>query len=191
MSVLLIDSRLFRLQEALTVAAGLAVAEGIENITGLRAELKWPNDVLLGGRKVAGVLVECRRVSGKDAIVIGMGINVGVSPPAGLVDAPATCLADSFDESPDRAAVLCEVLSRLDEWISAVVGEDIEPLHEAWVSRCGMLGQRVAVEYGGRRIVGRVLDVSPLDGLVLVDDRGTNLHLPAAGTTILPCNTDE
>ncbi|MBI3539254.1 MAG: biotin--[acetyl-CoA-carboxylase] ligase, partial [Candidatus Eisenbacteria bacterium] len=60
---------------SLPLAAGLALARALEAL-GLRADLKWPNDVLVGSRKLAGILCESRRTSGGDAVVIGLGVNV-------------------------------------------------------------------------------------------------------------------
>jgi BirA family biotin operon repressor/biotin-[acetyl-CoA-carboxylase] ligase len=185
MSVLLRDSGTGLRHEALTIAAGLSAAEGIEEACGLHTELKWPNDVLLDGAKVAGVLVERREADGGVALVVGVGVNVAWSPPPERVDAPATHLAAHLSHPADRAETARAILRRLDAWVDAIARGDLRALHDAWVGRCGMLGERVAVLSGGRRRVGRVWDVHPLEGLVLVDDHGTRAVLPAAGASIV------
>jgi len=173
--------------EALTIAAGLAVAEGIEEgCAGLVAcELKWPNDVLIEHRKVAGVLVELRRHDGRPSVVVGIGINVGASPGAGEADAPAAHLAEFVGADVERIEVVRGVLRRLDAWVAAVAAGELAALHDAWVARCGMMNQRVTVDCKGQRHVGRVLDVSPLDGLVLSCDDGRRVHVPAERASLV------
>jgi BirA family transcriptional regulator, biotin operon repressor / biotin---[acetyl-CoA-carboxylase] ligase len=108
----------------LTGVAAQSCAEAIRDLTGLAPELKFPNDVLLGERKVAGVLAEAR----EERVVLGIGINVNV-PETGLpqeVDRPATSLLVETGREIDRAELLVELLERLerryDDWISGVRG---------------------------------------------------------------------
>jgi BirA family biotin operon repressor/biotin-[acetyl-CoA-carboxylase] ligase len=105
----------------LTGVAAQACAEAIEALTGLTPELRFPNDVLLGGRKTAGVLAEAR----DGRIVLGVGVNVNVTSeqlPAGI-DRPATSLLAETGRRLDRAELLAELLERLerryDAWLSA------------------------------------------------------------------------
>jgi BirA family biotin operon repressor/biotin-[acetyl-CoA-carboxylase] ligase len=113
-----IDPR--RLPE-LTGVAAQAAAEAIEAVTGLALELKEPNDLLIGGRKVAGVLAEAR----EERVVLGIGINVNIAE-ADLpedVDLPATSLLAESGRETDRAELLVELLDRLERrykaWVSA------------------------------------------------------------------------
>ncbi|MFW6065242.1 MAG: biotin--[acetyl-CoA-carboxylase] ligase [Planctomycetota bacterium] len=180
MSVLLSAGSAAKSHEALTVAAGLAVAEALDAF-GVDCLLKWPNDVLLDTVKVAGVMVELR----DGCAVIGCGVNVNAAPPAGEVDFPATCLAETVGHPLERAEVAREMLRRLDEWVEHVETGRFGPLHDAFTSRCATINRRVEVRCGRRKYAGRALDVSPLEGLVLLSDEGRRLHVPAAGSTIL------
>lgn len=184
MSVVLADAQTLP-TEAVTVSAGLAVAEAVEDVAGLHPGLKWPNDVLLDGEKLAGVLVEARRVRDRQARVVGVGVNVTSAPPGEAVDAPACCLADRTDGTVERVDLVRAVLVRLEHRLEEVAEGRLDGLHDAWRSRCAMLHERLRVRSDGRELIGRVLDVDPLEGLVLVDDRGTRHHLPAATTTVL------
>ena len=105
----------------LTGVAALACAEAIEGATGAAPELKFPNDLLLRGRKVAGVLAEAR----ESRVVLGIGINVNI-PQEELpqeVDVPATSLLVETGRELDRAELLVELLERLerryDAWVNA------------------------------------------------------------------------
>lgn len=187
LSVLLVDAAAPDVpgHEALTIAAGLAVAEGVEIACGLKTQLEWPNDVLLDGEKLAGVLVELRRGGGGRFFVIGAGINVNAAPPAAQIDSPVTCLADHLGHPVERIELIRAVLRRLDRWVGRISAGRLGRLHSAWLSRCGMINQRIAVLCKGIRHVGRVLDVSPLEGLVLSCDDGRRVHLPAECSTVL------
>jgi BirA family biotin operon repressor/biotin-[acetyl-CoA-carboxylase] ligase len=170
-------------QEALTLAAGLVVAEGIEESTGVTSKLDWPNDVVIGESKLAGILVEVR---GKE-IVIGFGINVFSTPPIEQVSRPATCLAKELGgiSSLERIEILRSVLGRMDWWVSALQDGRSDELHDRWCSRCGMVNRRIRIQSSGNRFTGRVIDVSPYEGLVVLDDDGQRLHFPAATSTIV------
>jgi BirA family biotin operon repressor/biotin-[acetyl-CoA-carboxylase] ligase len=183
-SVLLCEAVETLSPEAVTIAAGLAVAEAIEQETHLHAELKWPNDVLIGGAKVAGVLVERRIENGNAAMVIGLGVNVAATPPADQVDPPAVCLVDAAGEPVDRKALARAILGRLDDWIERIAAGELTELHDAWVEHCGMMHERVTAISSGLEYVGRIVDVSPLLGLELIDDHGLRVHLPASNTSL-------
>ncbi|MEK6275278.1 MAG: biotin--[acetyl-CoA-carboxylase] ligase [Actinomycetota bacterium] len=108
----------------LSLVAGEACAEAIAAVTGLEPEIKLPNDILVSGRKTAGILAEAR----DGRVVLGIGINVNV-PPDELpteVDRPATSLLVEAGAEIDRAELLIELLSvlerRYDEWVAAARG---------------------------------------------------------------------
>jgi len=185
MSVLLLDDRQELHLGALTVAGGVAVAEGIDEYVGLPTRLKWPNDVLLDGKKVSGVLTEARRIAGRQAVVVGMGINVNSCPPPEQVARPATCIASEAGHLVERTELIRAVISRLECWVRQIVQGRGEGLHKAWASRCDMIGTRTTVVCSQRQYTGRVLDISPLDELVLAQDDGQCVTLPAKGSTFL------
>jgi BirA family biotin operon repressor/biotin-[acetyl-CoA-carboxylase] ligase len=171
--------------EGLTIAAGLAVAEGIEQATGVRAMLEWPNDVVFEGAKLAGVMVEVREVPAGGRLVVGFGINVAGAPAPGEVARAVTCLTEAAGTAPERIEVLRAVLVALDGRVADVRARRIAALHDAWARRCAMLNRRVTVASAGRRVTGRVLDVSPREGLFLLTDAGERLHLAAATSTVV------
>ena len=188
-SVLLHEAAAALPAEALTVAAGLAVAEGIERAAAVETTLAWPNDVLIGPAKVAGVLVEVRSsgppAGGGGRVVVGIGINVNAVPPPGEVSGAATSLARAAGRDVERIEVCRGVLASLDGWVRALAEGAVELLHRRWLSRCEMVNRRFRFVAGGRDVAGRILDVHPMEGLILLCDDGQRLHLPAATTTVL------
>ena len=105
----------------LTVVAGQATAEAIAHVTDVAPEIKLPNDILVGGRKIAGILAEAR----DGRVVLGIGVNVNVSAPdlPQGIDPAATSLLVETGSEIDRVELLIELLDRLerayDEWIAA------------------------------------------------------------------------
>src|SRR5271165_1926329 len=108
----------------LPLATGVAVVDAIAAVTGVEAGLKWPNDVLVGDRKLAGILAEV--APSETVIVVGLGVNVTLRPDE-IGEPGATSLLDLGVEAPDRDALvtrlLCELGRRLDVW-RATAGTD-------------------------------------------------------------------
>ena len=109
----------------LSVVAGLAAADAIAEQTGVHPEMRFPNDLLIGGRKVAGILAEAR----DERVVLGIGIHTNIAEddlPTD-VDTPATSLLLEAGERVDRAGLLAALLERLearyDAWVSEASGE--------------------------------------------------------------------
>jgi BirA family biotin operon repressor/biotin-[acetyl-CoA-carboxylase] ligase len=124
-----------------TLAAGVAIAEGIERATGLRAELKWPNDLLAGRRKLAGILAE----GVADAVVLGYGINVSAAAyPPELADR-VTSLETELGRSVDRPRVFVETLAALASRYTDLVDGRFDAILDAWRTRApGAQGRRVS-----------------------------------------------
>jgi len=136
----------------LSFAAPLAVRDVLKAWG--HAVVKWPNDVLLNGRKVCGVLVENRR--GRTAL--GIGINVHHTEddfPAGLRE-KATSVEWASGRSCDRSVLLRDVLTRLDERIVALSAGHLARIHAEWSAACGIAGRRI--RYDGREGVVRTID---------------------------------
>ncbi len=174
--------------ETLSLAAGLAVADSVTLFTGRVPELKWPNDVLVDGRKLAGVLIETRanvKNPGLTDYVIGVGINVLQKQhdfPPELADR-AVALNMISNQSWDIPAVLVVLIKNLQQWCNPPApAEKILPL---WRSRCRMLGRHIRVSCAGHIIEGTVADIDPLEGLIVRDYLGMNHACLASQTTVL------
>lgn len=143
----------------LSIAAGVAVAEALRAVSGLDARLKWPNDVLVGGRKIAGVLLERHG----DVVILGIGINVTPEAVPAELAAQATSIA-SEGATPDREALLAAVLETVAGWRTRLERDGFEPLRARWTALAGMLGRRIAVD----GIVGTAAGLDA-DGALLVE----------------------
>lgn len=124
----------------LTLAGGVAVADGIRIATGLPVQIKWPNDVIVGGghgtnrrRKLAGILAEGSSTgTGVQHVVLGFGVNLrSAAYPADLEDR-ATSIETELGRAPDPALVLVEILVALDEKLDDVTNGSTQPLVDRW-----------------------------------------------------------
>ena len=138
----------------LTQRVALAAAIACERTAAVSPTLKWPNDLLLDGAKLAGVLAQ----AGDGFVVVGIGLNVGWAPP------DATRLGDGV--TPRQ--VLDALLAAFDELAPMAARGDITELYR---SRLATIGQHVRVELPGDRVItGRAVDVEPDGRLVMLDD---------------------
>jgi BirA family biotin operon repressor/biotin-[acetyl-CoA-carboxylase] ligase len=155
----------------------LAVADGIAGVTGARPELKWPNDVYLDGRKVAGVLgesaVEGARVR---FAVLGMGLNVNLHA-SGLPEelrATAGSLSMATGRTWDRVEVLAAILAGLEARYEAYVRSGFEAIREEFLASSRLVGRPVDVIFSHGTVSGTVLDVAFDGELVLATAAGTS-----------------
>lgn len=178
----------------LPLLAGVAVARSVRAVSGLAAVLKWPNDVLVGGRKLCGILAE---QSADGAVVIGMGINVSTTAgglPARPGALPATSIAIEGGKA-SRQQLLAEILRHLERsYVPFRDNPDPEStgLLEEYRTLCSTLGQQVRAELpAGHSVTGEAADVDTA-GRLLIRAGGADtpvsagdiVHLrPAAGST--------
>ncbi len=156
----------------LPLLAGVAVAAAVRDVTGLDAQLKWPNDVLLGSAKLAGLLAE----SAGDAVVIGIGLNVSTEPPdlppPGPGALPATSLRLAGSPVLDRVALLAAVLAGLERryrtWSRVFGDAERSGLRAEYTRWCATLGRRVRVELPGGRTLDGVAAGVDADGRLLL-----------------------
>ena len=149
-SVLLrLDCDLCRLPPV-SVGVGLAVADAIgRHLKERRPRLKWPNDVVIRDRKVAGILVESVKVSpGKSCVIVGIGINVHTRHFQGDLDGRATSLALETGQVPSRAELLADVIEQLDRDVPLVVGHGLG-LFAARIAECDSLRGRTVRSVSG------------------------------------------
>ena len=166
-----------------TLAAGVAVARGLANATGLQLELKWPNDVVIGRpwRKLAGILSESASVGARvDAVVVGIGVNVRRTAfPPELADR-ATALELEIDRTVDAGACVVEILSALYDSVRMLSRKDASGIADAWrrYGRAGLGGAAVRWndQTGVRRGIARDVDDT---GALVVDSDGRSERLVA------------
>lgn len=167
----------------LAAAAGVAAVDVLVALADVPARLKWPNDVLVRGRKVAGLLAEADVGSrGAGAVVIGMGMNLHWDARPAELASIATAVSFESARAVERAVVLDGWLRRLDRWLHAVERDPTAAhrLRFAQRTRSATIGSRVRVELPHGELVGTAVDVDAWGRLLVRCDDGTITALEAA-----------
>ncbi|HEY7287811.1 MAG TPA: biotin--[acetyl-CoA-carboxylase] ligase [Vicinamibacterales bacterium] len=160
-----------RATKLLTLGAGLAIAEGIESATGLNADLKWPNDVYVGRRKLAGILAEACG-SPANVVVVGYGINVQPAAyPPELRDR-ATSVESELGRPVDRSLVLAETLAAMASRYADLLDGRYDAILDAWKRRApSAIGTRVSWTTAQTSMSGVTAGIDS-DGALIVETGG-------------------
>jgi len=170
----------------LTLVASIAVCEALRQ-AGVDAGIKWPNDVLVGGRKIAGILTELAAEPDRvHWVVIGVGVNVNARAedfPPELRGQATSLLIERGGPAP-RALFAVACLTALEEWLDRHAEEGFGAIRAAWRERNVTLGQQVLVQADGRDIRGTAVDLDE-QGALLVRDAGGLQRILAGDVTLL------
>ena len=155
----------------LTIAIATAVARAMQEVAGVPARIKFPNDILVRGKKVAGILLEVRDYGVPGRVVAGVGINVNQAPDdfEGELEGMATSLREeSRDKQPvPRPRLLRAILRGLEQWLDKIAQGEYADLENAWNRFSAMEDKEVRFRCGNETVSGRVLDASIREGLLV------------------------
>lgn len=155
----------------LTFLSAVAVARSIEQVSGLRPEIKWPNDVLIDGGKVAGLLNEMSaETDGINFVILGIGVNLNMTLaqfPSELRH-PATSLLVASGRPVGRVRFAATLLNELDRLYADFLAHGFAPVREEWQQYCNARGRNVVVSDAGMEIVHGLFDGIDGDGALLV-----------------------
>jgi len=171
----------------MAICGALAVAETILERFPLSVRVKWPNDVLVRGRKLAGVLVETQ-LNGSDmhGIVLGIGLNVNHR----TADFPrflrhrATSLRVELGRAVPRAELLGDLLARFEPLYLQFQERGVEPFLDRWRQLSAVLGRRVTIQIGPRSVRGTAVDIDPQGALILKEENGSRQRFLAGDVTL-------
>lgn len=158
----------------LTLLASVAICDALRQAN-VPAAIKWPNDLLVQDRKIAGILTEM--ASEPERVhwaVIGIGVNVNAAAtdfPPELRDVATSVLLERGEPAP-RALFVAACLTALESWLDRHAEEGFEPVRLAWRERSATLGREVTVKTDGREIVGRAEDIDAAGALLVRTDEG-------------------
>ena len=158
----------------LVTAAGLAMAEAVEATTGVVAGMKWPNDLLVGDRKLCGILAE----AAGDALVVGLGVNVEWTDVPAELTAVATACNLEGGRPTDRRTLLDAFLLRYAARLA-----DLDAARRDYEARLVTLGRRVRVEQAGHVLVGTARGIDD-DGRLLVESAAGVVEAVAVGDVV-------
>jgi BirA family transcriptional regulator, biotin operon repressor / biotin---[acetyl-CoA-carboxylase] ligase len=163
---------------ALTLALGLAAAEAIREASGLQCDLRWPNDVLIGGKKCAGILVQFEA----DAFVAGIGLNVNQSRFPAQLTHTATSLLLEGGKPQMRELLLVHLLEAVDSFTQTLIKDGREAILRMFTQASSYAkGKRVIVDQGGANLLGVTDGLDPSGFLYVRQDNGTRTLVLAGG----------
>jgi BirA family transcriptional regulator, biotin operon repressor / biotin---[acetyl-CoA-carboxylase] ligase len=167
----------------LIMIASLAAARGIEDVTGLKTQIKWPNDVLTGGKKVAGILIENEVKRGKEACaVVGIGINTALQPGEFReIAATANSLEKELGAPVSREEIIINLLNELERLYLLT---DSQSVFKMWRDRLITLGQKVTATWGEETLRGVAESVDESGALLIRLNDGTLTRVVAGDVTV-------
>jgi len=171
---------------SISMAAALGVAEAFQEM-GLRPRVKWPNDVLLDGKKVCGILSELVSGTGgnRPTIVVGIGVNVNMNrQEAARIDQPATSLSIQTGKQMDVRTVLDALVEPLPGWIERWEAGGFEGIRKDWKRRVVGLDEPVTIGEGDHQKSGTLTGFGPDGELILTDNDGKKHTIVAGDLTI-------
>jgi len=158
----------------LTVSLALAAAESIEAGSGVGCQIKWPNDLYVGRKKLGGILTEFV-ANGKDveSVVVGLGVNVNWRPQ----DDPgegyqATSLLEETGKQVRREWLLVDLLNRFENYYERISRKETREIFEMWNNRSLLFGRWVEIRTGRGRVCGIAKGIDETGALVVIDDQG-------------------
>ncbi|MHC4336905.1 MAG: biotin--[acetyl-CoA-carboxylase] ligase [Planctomycetota bacterium] len=171
--------------ELLSLTCAVVVAEAIGKVGGSEAKIKWPNDIILNGKKVAGILLESKPSDGGTAYILGIGINCHQKKESFPSELQATATSIDIESKTmcDRISLAKRLLTSIDHWLEAAE-KDSKKVTDQWRKRSIQLGHRVTLVFNGRKFSGNCTGADPEKGLILQLDTGGIRMFDAAHTTV-------
>ncbi len=171
--------------------AALALRDTLEQQYGLSSQIKWPNDVLLSGRKAAGILVESAWLGSRlQSVVIGVGVNVASSsvPPTEELIFPATSVEDQLGRPVERPELLRGILEGMFAWRQRLGSPEF---YQAWAEHLAFQGEWVEIQQPGQpQLSGLLLGIAPGGNLRLQTEEGREITVAAGDVRLRPMNKD-
>jgi BirA family transcriptional regulator, biotin operon repressor / biotin---[acetyl-CoA-carboxylase] ligase len=165
----------------LTLGAGVALADGVQAATGLRVEIKWPNDLVVAGRKLAGILAESAAQGGAlQFVVLGFGLNLRPAAYPAELARRVTSIEAETNRPADRAVILAEILAAIGERHADLEQGRFDAILGAWRERARSLrGSAVEWDSGGAPMRGWAEDIDDTGALLV--RAGGHVHRLIAG----------
>ncbi|MNB99129.1 Bifunctional ligase/repressor BirA [compost metagenome] len=176
MSIVLRPDLPLALTPQLTLLTGVAVCTAIREVTGVPAGIKWPNDLLAGGRKICGILLEsCLREGGLHYAIAGIGISANLTEedyPDHLQGVGTSLLIEGGGIPVDRERLTQAVLTEVEYLYSLYIEQGFQPVKQLWESMSVTLGRQISFSTPQGRCEGRAVGLDESGGLLLQDEAG-------------------
>jgi BirA family transcriptional regulator, biotin operon repressor / biotin---[acetyl-CoA-carboxylase] ligase len=166
-----------------TLMAGLATAIAVNEFIPQPAQLKWPNDLLLNNKKIAGVLCEYHATK-IPAVIIGIGINVNQTDfPSDIKDIATSLKLESGIET-NRTTLIKQLVTQLDFQYSELKKNKVQALIDNWTHHSDLFGKSISISKGEKSITGKAIRLDPLGRLVILNESGKEIVLDSGEVRI-------
>ena len=169
----------------ITMLTGVVVAETLLKLTPCKINIKWPNDILVNGKKIAGILTEMStEMDAIEYIVVGLGMNVTTPRfPDDIKDKATSILIETGKYFP-RVTFIREYLKWYEKYYEIFTRIGFEPVIQRWKELTNIIGQMVIAEVAGKKYIGEVHDIDN-DGILILKDKKGDLHRIFSGDVTL------
>jgi BirA family biotin operon repressor/biotin-[acetyl-CoA-carboxylase] ligase len=169
----------------LTLMAGVACATAMNEFAASQARLKWPNDILVGEKKLGGILSEyCLSGNDEEAVVIGIGLNLNQSEFPDELASTATSLKMATGMKQDRLAVTVALLNHLDREYNSFLETGPDPMLAEWHRLSMLVGRQVVLLRGDETVTGTALGLSQTGNLMMRTDDGRELSFDSGEVSL-------
>ena len=162
---IIIDSKKITPQEMACYVAALSVAEAVNNL-GIKTKIKWPNDILINGKKLCGILIEKH----KNSLIVGIGINI-TSNPENLDRNRVACCLNDHVKNIDKQKLLNDILLQFDTVVKDLNKNGFEEIRLKLMSQLYKLNETIELEHQGKKITGVIKDINKNGNLVLESEK--------------------
>lgn len=170
----------------ITFISAIALVEALEKSLGIHAMIKWPNDVMINGKKTAGILTELRaEMEGIHYIIVGIGVNVNNTRFPKTLRDKVTSLSIELKEKVSRVAVVRALLEALEKWYLVTLQDEMNQTFERWRELSCTLGNRVEVNIGDKTLEGIATRLEPNGSLYLRLASGEERQILAGDVTMV------
>lgn len=156
----------------MTLLTSLAVYQAIWDYTQLPVEIKWPNDLLIRGKKICGILTELKGEQDQvDYLVVGVGINVNLTSDL-EIERPFTSLSKEWGKPIRRAALLAKILGEWEQWYQLYLRHGFQPIKQQWEQITQFTGKRVRARTPNGKVIGVAKGINHQGALMLKTETG-------------------
>ncbi len=170
----------------ITPIAAVSAANAIEEVTGLPARIKWPNDILIGGKKACGILTELGSEPGASHyVVVGIGINVNTSSFPEEIEDKATSLKESLGREVSRTEVLARTIGEFEKfYFDFIETKSLARVLTAYREKSATIGKRVEIAVKDGVLKAEAVDIADDGGLLIKKDDGEVLKINSGEVTL-------
>lgn len=169
----------------ITLTAGLSVCKAIQNFTGVNALIKWPNDIIIGNKKLCGILTEMSAEAYRiEYAVVGIGINVNTSEFPEEIRHKATSLFIETEKQIDRAKLFKNILLEVEKYVDEYLNNSQFDIIDEYKKLCVTLGREVTVTRGKHILNGKAVSVSNEGELIIKKENGEEIYINSGEVTV-------